>query len=277
MAQSDMSGFTKLTKKYGILHFLTLVMHCRRIFKAALKKFGGKVLKYDGDNVITSFPDAKTAVHCLRNVCENVDAFNLGKEQDYQIRVKLGMSTGEALFIQHDIVGEAWDECCDLGEETAKVGELLVTEAVKAELESLPPADRIECFFESRSDPFDHYNITFSDADHTHVDGSTVSHASSASDATLTPRSSLKGSREQKMTNRIKFRPNIADTKEFRFNDAPSTPGVVTTSDATESAPGDAPAPSMASLDDGEEEEIEDEVEDDEIEEDDALSSDDDF
>jgi len=38
MLQSDMSGFTRLTKQYGILHFLTLVMHCRIIFKRHLKR-----------------------------------------------------------------------------------------------------------------------------------------------------------------------------------------------------------------------------------------------
>ena len=68
-----MSGFTRLTRKYGILHFLTLVLHCRRAFKASIKEHGGRLIKYDGDNIIVEFDDIETALRAMRSVHSTVE------------------------------------------------------------------------------------------------------------------------------------------------------------------------------------------------------------
>jgi len=170
MLQSDMSGFTRLTKQYGILHFLTLVMHCRKIFQDNLKQFNGSVVKYDGDNVIAKFATCKEAVHGVRGIHADVVQFNIGKEKDYQIRVKLGMSSGAMLIIGHDIVGEAWEDCCLLGEDTAEVGEVLVTESVREALRDISVEEKytFEPRFTEANDDGDvlkHFNLTFGHTD----------------------------------------------------------------------------------------------------------------
>jgi class 3 adenylate cyclase len=168
MLQSDMSGFTRLTKKYGILHFLTLVVHCRRIFKDCLGQNEGVIVKYDGDNVISKFP---SPLHCLRAVKAiraAVDHYNVGKEMDYQIRVKLGVSHGEVLIVGHDIVGDSWEDCCTLGEDTAEVGEVLVTTEVQEFLQRSQGNSKScpQFLFEPREVETEHgilkhYNVTF--------------------------------------------------------------------------------------------------------------------
>jgi len=171
MLQSDMSGFTRLTKQYGILHFLTLVMHCRKIFRNHLEVHNGALVKYDGDNIIIKFATCEGAVKCVRGIYNEINEFNEGKEKDFQVRVKLGMSAGQMLIIGHDIVGKAWEECCLLGEDTAEVGEVLVTESVKEELiKTVSPEVAAIFQFERRAtepdsngDRLVHYNLSFDD------------------------------------------------------------------------------------------------------------------
>jgi len=142
------------------------------------------VVKYDGDNVIAKFATCEEAVQGVRAIHADVAAFNEGKEKDFQIRIKLGMSSGEVLMIGHDIVGEAWEDCCLLGEDTAEVGEVLVTESVKINLGESEVAK--EFHFEGRAAEADddgkilkHYNLSFNteDADgkSAETDGSTSS------------------------------------------------------------------------------------------------------
>lgn len=167
MLQSDMSGFTRLTKKYGILHFLSLVAHCRKIFRDNLPFYDGHVLKYDGDNVIAMFTCPEDAAECVKDIIEDVRTFNAGKEKDFQIRIKLGTSHGETLVVQHDCVGDAWEACCILGEDTAEVGEVLITDAIHEQLKDL---DHLGAKFEPRmtydgTTPIAHFNMSFEDTE----------------------------------------------------------------------------------------------------------------
>ena len=75
---------------------------------------------------------ASSAHHC-RNL-----------EEDFQIRLKFGLSFGKVLICKPDITGESWDECCLLGEETAKVGEILVTGAVRDSILENPTLENTE-------------------------------------------------------------------------------------------------------------------------------------
>uniref|UniRef100_A0A7S1SJ16 Guanylate cyclase domain-containing protein n=1 Tax=Tetraselmis chuii TaxID=63592 RepID=A0A7S1SJ16_9CHLO len=131
MMQSDMSGFTRLTRKYGILHFLTLIINCRRIYDEVIPEFGGQVVKYDGDNVITFFSEPADASNAAAALLQRVNEYNMGLHKDFQIRLKFGMATGDVLIVDHDIAGPAWDECCVLGEDLAEIGEVLVSPAVR--------------------------------------------------------------------------------------------------------------------------------------------------
>ena len=70
MVQSDMSGFTRLTSKYGIEHFLRLVFQCRKIFGHHTERFGGSILKYDGDNIVGLYPDPECCMQSIRLIRE---------------------------------------------------------------------------------------------------------------------------------------------------------------------------------------------------------------
>jgi len=160
LLQSDLSGFTRLTKQYGILHFLKLVLNCRKAFKRSIVNFPGKIIKYDGDNIICRFKTSKDALDCVFEIMKDIQTYNFRKKKDYQIHVKFGIAKGEAIIAKDgDIVGHAWEECCSLSEDIAKVGDILISEEVRKDL----LATSSDYNFDLRKNEDDvhrHYNVT---------------------------------------------------------------------------------------------------------------------
>lgn len=129
---TDMSGFTRLTKRYGILHFLRLVLQARRILLPAMADVGGWLVKYEGDNIIAAFPNVDVAVSSIRKCMGQIAEYNKTREKDYQVRMGFGIDFGEVHFLGHDIVGSTFENSFTLAEDIAEVGELLLTERVKS-------------------------------------------------------------------------------------------------------------------------------------------------
>ena len=52
----DMSGFSRLTEKHGIVHYLSMVRHMQIVVKPIIQRFGGEVVKFEADNCFARFP-----------------------------------------------------------------------------------------------------------------------------------------------------------------------------------------------------------------------------
>jgi len=59
----DMSGFSLLTRKYGIIHYLSMVRRMQLTTEPIIKTYGGYLLKFEADNCFAVFPDTLSAVH----------------------------------------------------------------------------------------------------------------------------------------------------------------------------------------------------------------------
>src|SRR5512145_3556253 len=59
----DMSGFSLLTRKYGIVHYLSMVRRMQLTTKPIVKSYGGSMIKYEADNCFAVFPDPLSAVN----------------------------------------------------------------------------------------------------------------------------------------------------------------------------------------------------------------------
>mmetsp|Transcript_34695 Transcript_34695/g.91628 ORF Transcript_34695/g.91628 Transcript_34695/m.91628 type:complete len:435 (+) Transcript_34695:103-1407(+) len=128
---SDMSGFTSLTKKCGILHYLRLVLNVRSIFKALMQDYGGQIVKYDGDNIIATFPTCHDALKCTEKAWDKVVEYNSSREKDFQIRMGCALSYGDVLLQGAEIMGDAFELAFHLAEEVSEVTEVLVTQRFK--------------------------------------------------------------------------------------------------------------------------------------------------
>jgi adenylate cyclase len=141
---SDMSGFTRRTDEFGILHFLTLIHGMQELMKPIAHHHHGLVLKEEADNLLILFRDVRSAAACALAMHRATASFNKGKPPDSTIEVCLGLGYGEILKIgDEDCFGAEVNRAFKLGEDIANAGETLLTPEAATALGSLPGA-RIE-------------------------------------------------------------------------------------------------------------------------------------
>ena len=125
----DMSGFSLLTRKYGIIHYLSMVRRMQLTAEPIIKTYGGSMLKFEADNCFAVFPDTLSAVHAAISLQLAFDASNLLTSDEFDVHIACGIDQGKILIIGgEDCFGDAVNRACKLGEDVAAAGEILVTQ-----------------------------------------------------------------------------------------------------------------------------------------------------
>ena len=135
----DMSGFSLLTRKYGIIHYLSMVRRMQLTAEPIIKTYGGSMLKFEADNCFAVFPDTLSAVHAAISLQLAFDASNLLTSDDFDVHIACGIDQGKILIVgDEDCFGDAVNRACKLGEDIAAAGEILVTQdAIKTIISEL--------------------------------------------------------------------------------------------------------------------------------------------
>ena len=130
----DMSGFSMLTRKYGIVHYLSMVRRMQLTSEPIVKSYGGSMIKYEADNCFAVFPDALAAVNAAIAMQHAFAAANLLTTEDLDIHISCGIDYGKLLVIgKEDCFGDPVNRASKMGEDVAAAGEILVTQdAIKA-------------------------------------------------------------------------------------------------------------------------------------------------
>ncbi|HET9913965.1 MAG TPA: adenylate/guanylate cyclase domain-containing protein [Anaerolineales bacterium] len=124
----DMSGFSLLTRKYGIVHYLSMVRRMQLTTKPIVKSYGGSMIKYEADNCFAVFPDPLSAVNAAIAMQHAFRAANLLTSDDLDIHIACGIDYGKLLIIGHeDCFGDPVNRASKMGEDLACSGEILVT------------------------------------------------------------------------------------------------------------------------------------------------------
>jgi class 3 adenylate cyclase len=132
----DMSGFSLLTRKYGIVHYLSMVRRMQLTTEPIVKSYGGSMIKYEADNCFAIFPDPLSAVHAAIAMQHAFNAANLLTSNDLDIHIACGIDYGKLLIIGHkDCFGDPVNRASKMGEDLAAAGEILVT---KEAMEMIP-------------------------------------------------------------------------------------------------------------------------------------------
>jgi len=125
----DMSGFSLLTRKYGIIHYLSMVRRMQLTAEPIIKTYGGSMIKFEADNCFAIFPDTLSAVHAAITLQLAFDASNLLTSDEFDVHIACGIDQGKILIIgNEDCFGDAVNRACKLGEDIAAAGEILVTQ-----------------------------------------------------------------------------------------------------------------------------------------------------
>ncbi len=143
----DMSGFSRVTRHLGILYYLGLVRRMQRVTFPLVQQYNGQVVKYEADNLFSTFPCVKAALDCaiaIQRECREV--INQSKEvkQDLnkELHVSVGISFGSVLLLAgEDFYGDAVNVASKLGEDIAEKDEILISaEGLKQYQKEAPDA-----------------------------------------------------------------------------------------------------------------------------------------
>jgi adenylate cyclase len=124
----DMTGFSMLTRKYGIVHYLSMVQRMQLTTEPIVKSYGGFMIKYEADNCFAVFPDPLAAVNAAIAMQHAFAASNILTSEDLDIHISCGIDYGKILMVgQEDCFGDPVNRASKMGEDLAAAGEILVT------------------------------------------------------------------------------------------------------------------------------------------------------
>lgn len=124
----DMSGFSLLTRKYGIVHYLSMVRRMQMTTEPIVRSCGGFMIKYEADNCFAVFPDPLSAVSAAIAMQHAFSAENLLTTDDLDIHISCGIDYGKILMVgRQDCFGDPVNRAAKMGEDLAVAGEILIT------------------------------------------------------------------------------------------------------------------------------------------------------
>jgi class 3 adenylate cyclase len=125
----DMSGFSRLTMKYGITHFLAMIHRLQEIALPIIVANGGTVVKTEADNIFATFNDVASAVTASRQIQTELANANKYLPEDWDLYVCIGIGYGDILMVgDNDFYGSEVNYASKLGEDIAKSGEIYLTD-----------------------------------------------------------------------------------------------------------------------------------------------------
>ncbi len=131
----DSSGFTRMTRKYGIIHFLSLVVAMRDIVRPIFERHEAISHWPHCDNMFAVFPSTRLAVQSAVAIQEAVQAENAKRAEASRLAVCIGVGSGRLLRIgREDIYGDEMNVASKLGEDVAESREILLTAAAYDEV-----------------------------------------------------------------------------------------------------------------------------------------------
>jgi class 3 adenylate cyclase len=132
-----MSGSSLLTRKHGIIHYLSMVRRMQLTTEPIIKSYGGTMIKYEADNCFAVFPDPLSAVNAAIAMQHAFDAANIVTSDDLDIHIACGIDFGKILVVgNEDCFGDPVNRASKMGEDLACKGEILVTQEA---IEMIPP------------------------------------------------------------------------------------------------------------------------------------------
>ncbi|KXK12165.1 MAG: adenylate/guanylate cyclase [Chloroflexi bacterium OLB14] len=124
----DMSGFSLLTRKYGIVHYLSMIRRMQLTVEPIIAGHGGMLIKFEADNCFAILPSPLAAARSAISVQHAFATSNLLTTDDLDIHVSIGIDYGKILIINNiDMYGDAVNRACKMGEDIGVAGEIFIT------------------------------------------------------------------------------------------------------------------------------------------------------
>ena len=132
----DMSGFSRTTQLHGVVAFLVMIHQMRLLSAPVIADHGGSLLKAEADNLYCLFDRVADAVGAAREIIRRLNAANRDLPDGLKLYASIGIGYGEILVLAgEDMFGDEVNLTSKLGEDVAQAGQMLLTEAARAELD----------------------------------------------------------------------------------------------------------------------------------------------
>lgn len=138
----DMFGFSLLTRKYGIVHYLSMIRRMQLSVEPIITGHGGTVIKFEADNCFSVLPDPLAAVRAAITIQHALHTSNLLTSDELDVHVSIGIDYGKILIVNNeDMFGDAVNRACKMGEDIGAADEVLIT---KEAMDLIPTEAAIE-------------------------------------------------------------------------------------------------------------------------------------
>lgn len=136
---TDLSGFSRSVKEFGIIHFLQIIYESQRIFIPCIDNHDGILIKVEGDSMLVIFRQPSKAVACALEMQRAAKAYNVDKPDTDKILLCVGIGYGRILNLgDFDVFGAEVNAASKLGEDTADSWEILITPSVAESVRQMP-------------------------------------------------------------------------------------------------------------------------------------------
>ena len=136
---TDLSGFSRGVARFGIIHFLQTIHESERVLIPVIDDHDGILLKVEGDSFLVIFRNVGKALMAAIDMQRILKDYNVGKDDEEQILLCVGLGFGRVLKIgDSDVFGAEVNAASKLGEDRANSGEILVTGAVRERSSRFP-------------------------------------------------------------------------------------------------------------------------------------------
>jgi len=136
---TDLVGFSRQVARFGIIHFLQIILEQKRLLLPIIEQHDGILVKLEADSLLILFRQAGAAVACAVAMQHACQALNQRRVPEEQVILCCGIGHGRVLKIgDDDVYGQEVNAASKLGEDAAKGNEVLVTAAARAAAGELP-------------------------------------------------------------------------------------------------------------------------------------------
>lgn len=131
----DLSGFSRLTIRYGIVHFLAMIHRMTTIASPIIERYQGRVVKQEADNLFATFVQVNAALAAALEIFQAFAIVNVDLPSDQDLYAGIGIGYGTTLIVgDQDLFGNEMNLASKLGEDLARQGEILLTAAAYQQL-----------------------------------------------------------------------------------------------------------------------------------------------
>ncbi len=129
---TDLAGFSRNVARFGIIHFLQTISESERLLIPILEAEDGVLLKIEGDSMMVIFRSPQRALDASLAMMRTLAEYNQGRAPEDQVLLCIGLGFGKVLRIgDADVYGHEVNAASKLGEDIARAGEILITDAVR--------------------------------------------------------------------------------------------------------------------------------------------------